>query len=267
MDQSTILQKIIAHKHEEVARRRRELPLVELEQRYASLDDKRPFAQALRQRIVARQPAVIAEIKKASPSRGLIREDFNPAALAREYAENGATCLSVLTDERFFQGSDEFLRQARCACDLPVLRKDFMVDTYQIAESRALGADCILLIVAALAPGQMGELAACAAELGLDILVEVHDREELELALTLDTDLIGINNRDLHSFETDLAVTWKLQPGVHAGKMLITESGINTREDVAAMLASGVYGFLIGEAFMRAPRPGVRLRELMQGHD
>ncbi|MFM1896493.1 MAG: hypothetical protein RLZZ385_1567 [Pseudomonadota bacterium] len=267
MDQATILQQIIAHKLVEVAARQARMPLSRLESAFPPASGLRPFAAALRRRIGARQPAVIAEIKKASPSRGLIRADFDPVSLARDYADNGAACLSVLTDEKYFQGSDAYLQQARAACDLPVLRKDFMVEPYQIAESRALGADCILLIVAALDPGRMAELAAYAADLQLDILVEVHDERELDFALQLDTDMIGINNRDLHSFTTDLDVTLRLRSRVPPDKLLITESGINTRQDVAAMLAAGVYGFLIGETFMRAARPGQQLKELMSHHE
>ena len=220
------------------------------------------FTHALTERISHKRPAVIAEIKKASPSKGLIREHFEPAAIAESYAENGAACLSVLTDKDFFQGDEEYLRQARDACRLPVIRKDFMIDPWQVAESRAIGADCILLIVAALEPARMQELAASAREYGMDFLVEVHNRKDLDQALLLDADLIGINNRDLHTFKTSLTVTYELLPHVPDGAAVITESGIHIREDVEEMLDHGVYGFLVGESFMRAQEPGEKLKEL-----
>jgi len=216
--------------------------------------------------MVNQLPAVIAEIKKASPSKGLIRADFDPVSLAKDYSAAGATCLSVLTDEKFFQGNNDYLQQARAACSLPVLRKDFMVDPYQITESRWLGADCILLIVAALEQEQLKNLAECAHELGMDILVEVHNENELEIGLELGTGLIGINNRDLHSFKTDLNTTYRLLPLIPKDILVVTESGINSREDITAMQQQGVFGYLIGETFMRAENPGEKLSELVFGN-
>jgi len=259
----TVLEKILARKAEEVVERRARLPLAELEQRALGADAPRGFARALQERIKRKEPAVIAEIKKASPSKGVIREDFQPAAIAQSYADGGAACLSVLTDVDFFQGADLYLQQARGACSLPVLRKDFMVDPYQIIESRALGADCVLLIVAALDDGLMKELAAVARRMGLDVLAEVHDGNELERALSaLDTPLIGINNRDLHTFEVNLETTLDLLPQVPRERMVITESGILNRADVELMEVSEVHAFLVGEAFMRAEEPGVELHRL-----
>lgn len=259
---STILRKILDRKHEEVAARKRRDPIASLEQRIAEQSPVRKFAKALRKRIAAAEPAVIAEVKKASPSKGVIRADFYPAQIAASYQAGGASCLSVLTDVDFFQGSDAYLQEARAACDLPVLRKDFTVDPYQVIEARAIGADAVLLIVAALEDDQMLELAQTASGLGLDVLVEVHDRAELERALVLDTALIGINNRDLHTFETRLETTLELLPYVPADHVVVTESGIHTAEDVALMRNHKVYGFLVGEAFMRAPEPGEKLREM-----
>jgi len=261
----TILETILQHKAQEVAAARSRTSQSELEQQFAGLDPRRGFQAAMRETILSKQPAVIAEIKKASPSKGLIRADFNPAVHASDYANNGATCLSILTDEKFFQGSNAFLQQAKAACQLPVLRKDFMIDTYQIAESKALGADCILLIVAAMDQGKLEELAAYASAVDIDILVEVHNREELERALTLPTELIGINNRNLHNFETSLQTTLELVPHIPRDKLVITESGIHTTDDMRKMQDSGVYGFLIGEACMRADNPGVALRSLIAG--
>lgn len=259
---STILQRILARKREEVAERRQRETLGGLESRISEQSPVRGFAAALGGRADARQAAVIAEIKRASPSKGLIRENFRPAEIAASYQRGGAACLSVLTDVDFFQGSDAFLQQARAACDLPVLRKDFTVDPWQVVEARAIGADAILLIVAALDDRQMHELAATAAEHALDVLVEVHDRAELERALELATPLIGINNRDLHSFETRLQTTIELLPYIPAERLVITESGIHTPEDIALMRDAGVFGFLVGEAFMRAEEPGEKLHEL-----
>ena len=259
---STILDKILARKREEVAARQVAVPLATLEQRCQDAGPCRGFAAALHRQIDNKRPAVIAEIKKASPSKGLIRQHFEPAAIAASYAEYGASCLSVLTDVDFFQGHDDYLAQARDACQLPVLRKDFMLDPYQIVESRALGADCVLLIVAALGPSQLQELAATARERGLDVLVEVHDQAELELALALAPTMIGINNRDLHNFKTSLNVTYQLLPLIPPGTVVVTESGILVREDVEEMLVHGVYGFLVGESFMRAADPGAKLKEL-----
>ena len=262
MSLPTILQNIVARKYEEVKERRAQTPMSELERLSAAADAPRGFADALRRRAAERQPAIIAEIKKASPSKGVIREHFVPADIAASYEQGGAACLSVLTDVDFFQGHDDYLRQARAACSLPVIRKDFMVDPYQVVEARAIGADCILLIVASLEDGQMAELASVAAEHGLDVLVEVHDGAELDRALKIDSPLIGINNRNLHTFDVSLETTLDLLPQVPADRMLITESGILNRADVEVMLAHDIYGFLIGEAFMRADEPGAELKRL-----
>ena len=259
---STILHKILARKREEVAERRPRNSLASLEQRIAEQTAVRGFAAAIAARVAAGQAAVIAEVKKASPSKGVIREDFRPAQIAASYQRGGAACLSVLTDVDFFQGSDAYLQQARAACELPVLRKDFTVDPYQVIEARAIGADAVLLIVAALEQEQMRELAHTAAEVGVDLLVEVHDRAELERALELETPLIGINNRDLHSFETRLETTLELLPYIPADRQVVTESGIHSAEDVASMRNHQVHGFLVGEAFMRAQEPGEKLREM-----
>ncbi len=258
----TILREILARKAEEVAKRRITDPLSSLESRIREQSAPRGFCLALQQRTAANEPAVIAEVKKASPSKGVIREDFQPAQIALSYQEGGATCLSVLTDKDFFQGSEAYLQQARDACTLPVLRKDFTVDPYQVVEARSIGADAVLLIVAALADEQMRELMQAASEVGLDVLVEVHDRAELERALELSTLLIGINNRDLHSFETSLSTTLDLLPHIPADRVVVTESGIHTAADVALMRDANVQAFLVGEAFMRAPDPGEKLREL-----
>ncbi|MDP6413904.1 MAG: indole-3-glycerol phosphate synthase TrpC [Gammaproteobacteria bacterium] len=266
MARATILEDILAHKRSEISLAKSKVSLAELESRIVGDNPARGFANAIRQRVSQRQPAVIAEIKKASPSKGLIRADFNPVDHARDYAANGTTCLSILTDQKFFQGCNDYLQQARAACQLPVIRKDFMIDPYQIAESKALGADCILLIVAALQQSQLLELSAYAGELSIDVLVEVHNRQELDRALELDTDLLGINNRNLHTFETDLHTTLDLAQHVPEGKLIITESGINTTTDVASMMSHGIYGFLIGESFMRAPQPGAKLHELFSDH-
>ena len=259
---ATILDRILKRKREEVIARRKRDSIGSLEQRMAEQSCARGFANALRMRVAAAEPAVIAEIKKASPSRGVIRADFRPAQIAASYQTGGASCLSVLTDIDFFQGADVYLQQARAACELPVLRKDFTVDPYQVVEARAIGADAILLIVAALDDDQLHELAGTAAEVGLDVLVEVHDRAELERALELATPLIGINNRDLHSFDTRLETTLELLPHIPADRLVITESGIHSAADVALMRDHQVFGFLVGEAFMRASEPGARLREM-----
>lgn len=260
--QATILDKILARKREEVAQRRRQQSMASLEQRILAQTAPRGFAAALQQRVAAGDPAVIAEVKKASPSKGVIRENFQPAQIAASYQAGGASCLSVLTDVDFFQGADSYLQQARAACTLPVLRKDFTVDAYQVIEARAIGADAILLIVAALEQMQMLELAQTAVEVGLDVLVEVHDREQLERALELATPLVGVNNRDLRSFDTRLETTLELLPHIPAERLVVTESGIHTREDVARMREQQVHSFLVGEAFMRAPEPGDKLQEL-----
>ena len=257
-----ILKKILARKAEEVAERKARLSGAALEDRIAAAPTVRGFVAALEERIAAGRASVIAEIKKASPSKGVLREDFRPAEIARSYERGGAACLSVLTDVDFFQGADEYLQEARAACGLPVLRKDFMIDPWQVREARAIGADCILLIVAALEDGQMRELADCAAELGMDVLVEVHDRRELERALALPCRMIGINNRDLRTFEVSLDTTLGLLADIPADRLVVTESGIHTPEDVARMRAAGVHAFLVGEAFMRAGDPGARLAEL-----
>ena len=257
-----ILDRILAVKAEEIAAAKNAFPHSELEQRANAASPLRDFVGALRERVQRRVPAVIAEIKKASPSKGLLRADFRPAQIAASYAAHGAACLSVLTDREFFQGAPEYLQSARAACALPVLRKDFVIDPYQVAEARAMGADCILLIVAALADAQMKELERVAQRWGLAVLVEVHDREELVRALELDTPLIGINNRNLRSFETRLQTTLELLADIPAGRLVITESGIATKEDVALMSGAGVHSYLVGEAFMRATEPGAELERL-----
>ncbi|MEW6330251.1 MAG: indole-3-glycerol phosphate synthase TrpC [Pseudomonadota bacterium] len=257
-----ILQKILARKAEEIAERARRAPLAELKKRLAGAPAARGFLEAIRHRLAAGQPAVIAEIKKASPSKGLLRADFDPAAIARSYERHGATCLSVLTDADFFQGSEAYLQQARAACALPVLRKDFTVDAYQVYEARVIGADAVLLIVAALDDARLRELAALAAELGMDVLVEVHDAQELGRALALPAPLIGINNRDLRTFRTSLTTTLDLLEKIPRDRIVVTESGIHAPCDVAQMRGRGVHAFLVGEAFMKADDPGVKLREL-----
>lgn len=263
MSVPTVLEKILARKAEEVAERRARVSLAELESQAKIADAPRGFANALIKQAKEKQPAVIAEIKKASPSKGVIREIFIPEDIAKSYEKGGATCLSVLTDIDYFQGSDLFLQQARAACKLPVIRKDFMVDPYQIVEARALGADCVLLIVSALDDVKMSELAAVAKSVGLDVLVEVHDGDELERALkTLDTPLVGVNNRNLHTFEVSLENTLDLLPRIPRDRLVITESGIVNRADVELMEISGVYSFLVGETFMRAENPGAELQRL-----
>jgi indole-3-glycerol phosphate synthase len=257
-----VLKRILARKQEEVAERRERVSLFELKARAASAPPVRGFADAIDAKIAAGLPAVIAEVKKASPSKGVIRADFDPASIARSYEAGGAACLSVLTDVDFFQGSDAYLQQARGACALPVLRKDFVVDAYQLYESRVLGADCVLLIAAALDDAQLAEYAFIAGELGMDVLVEVHDLDELERALPVPARLLGVNNRDLRSFEVSLQATLELQPMVPRDRVLVTESGILARGDVALMRNAGVHAFLVGEAFMRQPDPGAALEAL-----
>ena len=259
---SDILQRIVATKCDELAAAKRRRSLASLRAEAEAMHAVRDFAGALAGRVAAGKPAVIAEIKKASPSQGVLRERFVPAAIAASYAEHGAAALSVLTDAPYFQGSAEFLRQARDACDLPALRKDFIVDPWQVFESRAIGADCILLIVACLDDAQLADLEACARGLGLSVLVEVHDAHELERAQRLATPLVGINNRNLRSFEVRLETTLELLPWLGAGRLAITESGIATRSDVARLRAAGVHAFLVGEVFMRAEDPGVALAAL-----
>lgn len=262
-DTPDILRKILARKAEEIAQARQRVPLGELQRQPACA--LRGFAAALQQRVAVGGAAVIAEVKKASPSKGVLRADFDPAVIAASYAAGGACCLSVLTDRDFFQGNPDYLRQARAACALPVLRKDFIIDPYQVAEAHAWGADAILLIVAALDDAAMAALEAQALDLGMDVLVEVHDAVELRRALTLQTPLIGINNRDLRSFETRLDTTLSLLESIPADRLVVTESGIATPADVAVMREHGVNTFLVGEAFMRADDPGKRLAELFSG--
>ncbi|MDO8440938.1 MAG: indole-3-glycerol phosphate synthase TrpC [Polaromonas sp.] len=259
---SDILNKIVAVKREEVAAAIKRKPLEAMRFDAESRVLTRDFAGALRAKIAAGKPAVIAEIKKASPSKGLLRADFIPADIAQSYAENGAACLSVLTDKDFFQGEPDYLKQARASCGLPVLRKDFIVDAYQIYESRVMGADCILLIAACLDDAQMKTLEALAFSLDMAVLVEVHDRAELDRALKLKTPLLGINNRNLQTFEVSLDTTLGLRQEVPADRLLVTESGISTPADVLRMQAAGVHAFLVGEAFMRADDPGLALASL-----
>jgi len=259
---SDILDRIVATKHEEVAAAQVRRPLAVLEAEAAAQPGPRDFVGAIRSRLRRGQPAVIAEIKKASPSKGVIRPDFHPAEIARSYAAHGAACLSVLTDRQYFQGAPEYLVAARAACDLPVLRKDFMVDAYQVAEARAMGADCILLIAAALELAEMKALEAQAHGYGMAVLVEVHNGEELDAALELNTPLLGINNRNLRTFEVSLETTLGLLARIPAERIVVTESGIATPADVALMRRHKVDSFLVGEAFMRAPEPGVELARL-----
>jgi indole-3-glycerol phosphate synthase len=261
-DQDDILKRILAVKAREVAEGQKRISAAEQSERAARAPAPRDFEGAMRSKIAAGKAAVIAEIKKASPSKGLLRENFDPASIARSYEAHGAACLSVLTDEQFFMGGAGNLRAARGGCGLPVLRKDFIIDPYQVLEARAMGADCILLIVAALSDGQLHELERLALELGLAVLVEVHDAAELDRALALATPLIGINNRNLRTFETTLDATLDLLPAVPAGRLVITESGIHSPEHVTRMRTAGVNAFLVGEAFMRAPDPGVELERL-----
>ena len=259
---SDILTQIVATKRDEVALALRKTPLAALREDAESRVLTRDFVGAMRRRVAAGQAAVIAEVKKASPSKGVLRPDFIPADIAQSYAEHGAACLSVLTDRQYFQGSPDYLKQARASCDLPVLRKDFMVDPYQIYEARAMGADCILLIAACLDDVQMVDLEAIALGLNMAVLVEVHDRDELQRALKLKTPLVGINNRNLRTFEVSLDTTLAMLPDVPADRLLVTESGILARADVQRMRDAGVHAFLVGEAFMRAPEPGEALAAL-----
>jgi len=258
----TILRKIVERKWQEIASRKPRTSQADLRALAGDQPPARGFAGAMMARAGRKQPAVIAEIKKASPSKGVLRDPFLPPAIAESYEEGGATCLSVLTDRDFFQGSEDYLVAARNACSLPVIRKDFMVDPYQVYESRAIGADCILLIAACLTRDQMQEMEGIAHEIGLDVLVEVHSDEEMDDALTLNTPLLGINNRNLHTFEVSLDTTFALHQRAGSGRMVITESGIMTRDDVLAMTDRDIYGFLVGESFMRAPEPGEKLRSL-----
>ena len=263
---SDILKKILEVKADEVAAAKKYLDFTSLRRDVESnrelRADLRGFEAGLRAKIATGQAGVIAEVKKASPSKGVLREHFQPAQIAESYAKHGAACLSVLTDVQFFQGAPEYLKQARAACDIPVLRKDFMVDLYQVYEARSWGADCILLIVAALDHGLMAELEACALELGMSVLVEVHDGDELTAALKLKTPLLGINNRNLRTFETSLQTTIGLLPRIPSDKLVVTESGILTPDNVQRMRDANVHAFLVGEAFMRAPEPGMELQRL-----
>ncbi|MCO6414395.1 MAG: indole-3-glycerol phosphate synthase TrpC [Thiogranum sp.] len=256
------LKRILDRKVEEVAERRKHTPLAILQDRIGAAGAPRGFLRALQTRIDRGQAAVIAEIKKASPSKGVLRENFKPAEIARSYQAGGAACLSVLTDVDFFQGADEYLQQAREACALPVLRKDFVIDPWQVYEARALGADCVLLIVSAMDDSLLMDLVQLADELKMDALVEVHDAGEMERVLATPASLIGVNNRNLRTFETSLDTTLKLKSGFPQDRLLVTESGIHTRADVARMRQHGVHAFLVGEAFMRADDPGQKLAEL-----
>ncbi len=261
-DTPDILKRILARKQEEIAERSAQVSISALRDQAAAADSVRGFVAAMQRKIDAGQAAVIAEIKKASPSKGVLREDFDPAAIARSYAQGGAACLSVLTDRDFFQGSEVYLQQARAACALPVIRKEFIIDPYQVVEARAMGADCILLIAAALSDAQMAELTATAADLQLDVLIEVHDAEELHRVLPLGLKLVGINNRNLRTFETRLETTLDLLAEIPPDRIVVTESGILEAADVMRMRAADVHAFLVGEAFMRATEPGARLAEL-----
>ncbi|HMT92975.1 indole-3-glycerol phosphate synthase TrpC [uncultured Thiothrix sp.] len=262
MSQTDILQKILQTKQQEVAERSVRLSLAQLKELATTADPVRGFLGAMQAKLQAKQAAVIAEIKKASPSKGVIRADFDPPAIAQSYAQAGAACLSVLTDTHYFQGHEDYLKAARAACTLPVIRKDFIIDSYQIYEARAIGADCILLIVSALNDQQLNELYALATELGMDVLIEVHDRAELLRTLPLNAPLIGINNRNLRTFVTSLHTTLDLLADVPANTLLVTESGIHTQADVQLMREHQVHAFLVGEAFMRAPDPGAELAQL-----
>ena len=257
-----ILDRIVAVKREEIAAAQKKVPFAAMRADAESRVLTRDFEGALRRTIAAGRSAVIAEIKKASPSKGVLRADFIPADIAQSYAEFGAACLSVLTDRQFFQGQVDYLKQARASCDLPVLRKDFMVDAYQVYESRAMGADCILLIAACLDDARMAELEAIARGLDMAVLVEVHDRAELERALKLKTPLVGVNNRNLHNFEVSLDTTVELAREIPAGRLLVSESGIANPADVQKLRSAGVHAFLVGEAFMRADEPGEALAAL-----
>lgn len=257
-----ILNRILARKQQEIAARQQQISVEALRQQAGQATEPRGFVAALQRRIGRGESAVIAEIKKASPSKGVMRDNFDPIEIAKSYQAGGAACLSVLTDHDFFQGHEDFLIAARAACELPVIRKEFIIDSYQVLESRVIGADCILLIVAALDDALLAELHQQALSLGMDVLVEVHDRSELERALQLDLEMIGINNRNLHNFETKLDTTIDLLEGVPQDCLVVTESGINTPDDVDRMHRHNVHAFLVGEAFMRVPDPGTGLRGL-----
>ena len=258
----TVLEKICGRKFEEIAERQRDCSIEQLQELTLDLKPPRDFTGAIDSKIQAGQPAIIAEVKKASPSKGVIRPDFVPEKIAQSYEVAGAACLSVLTDKDYFQGSEAFLQQARAVSDLPTLRKDFTVDAYQVYEARYIGADAILLIIAALTEDKLFELYELASRLGLHVLIEVHNKEELDVALKTDNPLIGINNRNLHNFETSLDTTFDLLESIDRSRLVITESGICTRDQVQMMRSNGVNGFLVGEAFMRYPDPGTGLKEL-----
>ncbi len=260
----TILKKILARKREEIIERSALESLTDLMARAALADTPRGFSAAIAAKIASGESAVIAEIKKASPSKGVIRENFDPAAIAKSYQQGGACCLSVLTDVDFFQGAEHYLKEARDATNLPVIRKDFIIDDYQVYEARAMSADCILLIVSALTEQQLTHLHDLARSLGMDVLIEVHDAAELDIALKLDNPMVGINNRNLHSFEVSLENTYKLLEKIPADKIVITESGIHSAQDVAEMRARAVNSFLVGEAFMRSDDPGARLADMFR---
>ncbi len=257
-----ILKKILARKFQEIEDRSKRIDLLQISKQAELADPPRGFVTSLKRRLDNGESAVIAEIKKASPSKGVIREDFDPVQIAKSYEKAGAACLSVLTDEDFFQGHDDYLVAARAACSLPVIRKDFMIDPYQVYEARVLSADCILLIVAALDDDNLRRLFDLSSELGMDTLVEVHDQAELDRALKLELSFVGVNNRNLRSFETSLSTTLDLLKGIPEGCFVVTESGIHTSDDVALMRANNVNAFLVGEAFMRVPEPGELLSEL-----
>ncbi len=259
---SDILHKILATKHEEISKAKVIMPLEQLRETAYAQEDPRDFVGSLLKNVNADKAAVIAEIKKASPSKGVIREDFNPAEIAKSYEKGGAACLSVLTDVQYFQGSTDYLKQARAACNLPVLRKDFMIDPYQVVEARAMGADCILLIAAALELKQMRTLEEVSHDLGMAVLVEVHNADELEFGLQLETPLIGVNNRNLRTFDVTLQTTLDLLNNIPEDRFVITESGIFTPEDVALMRNNNVHAFLVGEAFMRQEDPGLELAKV-----
>ena len=262
----TILTRIIDRKFEEITERKSQLSLANVQSLAADADPTRDFARKLGDRADSGKAAIIAEIKKASPSKGVIREQFAPEAIARSYEQAGASCLSVLTDHDFFQGHEDHLKQARTACTLPILRKDFMVDPYQIYEARIIGADCILLIVSALSDGQLQEFNALAQELGMDVLVEVHGADELERALPIEGALLGVNNRNLHTFEVSLNNTFELLSAIPEDRLVITESGIHTTGDVKAMFDKNINAFLVGEAFMRQDDPGTGLKQLFDAY-
>jgi indole-3-glycerol phosphate synthase len=262
MNTPTILKKILDTKVIEVKQRSAEVSLANMKARAFDQPEARGFYKAMQAKVAAGLPAVIAEVKKASPSKGVFREDFDPARIAESYEKAGAACLSILTDKEYFQGSEAFLQQGRNACSIPVIRKDFLIDPYQVFEAKVINADCILLIVSALSDMQLQDLSGLATELGMDVLVEVHDEQELHSALKLDTPLVGINNRNLHTFEVTLENTYALLDQIPVDRMVVTESGILGRDDVAAMRAKQVNAFLVGEAFMRAENPGDRLAEL-----